>query len=57
MVTPAKGDYEHLPLTPEGRAIADTWDPAKDEAAGEQCRSYGAACVDERAGTAAHHLG
>ncbi len=42
MVTPAKGDYPRLPLTPEARAIADAWDPAKDEAAGEECRSYGA---------------
>jgi hypothetical protein len=43
MVTPAVGDYSGLPpLTPEARAIADAWDPAKDEAAGEQCRSYGA---------------
>jgi hypothetical protein len=43
MVTPAVGDYAGLPpLTPEARAIADAWDPAKDEAAGEQCRSYGA---------------
>jgi len=43
MVTPRKGDYDSLPpLTPEARAIADAWDPAKDEAAGEQCRSYGA---------------
>jgi hypothetical protein len=42
MVTPAKGDYPRLPLTPEARAIAEAWDPAKDEAAGEQCRSYGA---------------
>jgi hypothetical protein len=45
MVTPRKGDYEGVPLTPEGRAVADTWDPAKDEAAGEQCRSYGAPVV------------
>jgi hypothetical protein len=45
MVTPRKGDYAHLPLTDEGRAVADTWDPAKDEAAGEQCRSYGAAVL------------
>jgi len=45
MVTPRKGDYEGIPLTPEGRAMADTWDPAKDEAAGEQCRSYGAPAV------------
>ena len=42
MVTPANGDYPRLPLTPEARAIAEAWDPAKDEAAGEQCRSYGA---------------
>src|ERR1700748_2897663 len=42
MVTPAKGDYASLPLNPEGRKVADAWDPAKDEAAGEQCKSYGA---------------
>jgi hypothetical protein len=42
MVTPAKGDYQGIQLTPEGRKIADAWDPAKDEAAGEQCKSYGA---------------
>ena len=42
MVTPAKGDYGGVQMTPEARKIADAWDPAKDEAAGEQCRSYGA---------------
>ena len=42
MVTPANGDYPRLPLTPEARDLASAWDPAKDEAAGEQCRSYGA---------------
>jgi len=42
MVTPAKGDYASVPLNPEGRRVADGWDPAKDEAAGEQCRAYGA---------------
>ena len=42
MVTPAKGDYASVPLNVEGKRVADTWDPAKDEAAGEQCRSYGA---------------
>jgi hypothetical protein len=42
MVTPPKGDYASIPLTPEGKRVADTWDPAKDEAAGEQCRAYGA---------------
>jgi hypothetical protein len=42
MTVPPKGDYQGMPLNPEGRKLADTWDPAKDEAAGEQCRSYGA---------------
>jgi hypothetical protein len=42
MVTPAKGDYASVPLNPAGRRVADAWDPAKDEAAGEQCKSYGA---------------
>lgn len=43
MVTPPKGDYSSVPLNERGRQTADTWDPAKDEAAGEQCRAYGAA--------------
>jgi hypothetical protein len=43
MVTPKKGVYDSLPLNAEGRKVADSWDPAKDEAAGEQCRAYGAA--------------
>jgi hypothetical protein len=42
MTTPPKGDYQGVPLNAEARKIADAWDPAKDEAAGEQCRSYGA---------------
>lgn len=42
MVTPPKGVYNTLTLNAEGRRVADTWDPARDESAGEQCRSYGA---------------
>ena len=42
MVTPRKGDYQGVPLTLEAAKVADTWDPAKDEAAGLQCKSYGA---------------
>jgi hypothetical protein len=42
MVTPAKGDYVNLPMTVEAKKVADSWDPAKDEAAGAQCKSYGA---------------
>jgi hypothetical protein len=45
MITPLKGDYLGVPLNAEGRRVADSWDPAKDEVAGEQCRSYGAANV------------
>jgi len=41
--TPPKGDYASLPLSPAGRKIANNWDPARDEAAGEQCKAYGAA--------------
>jgi hypothetical protein len=45
MVTPKKGVYDSLTLNAEGRRVADTWDAARDEAAGEQCRAYGAANV------------
>lgn len=45
MVTPAKGNYLRVPITPGARKLADAWDPAKDEAAGEQCKAYGAAGV------------
>ena len=45
MITPPKGEYGNVPLNPEGRKIADAWDPAKDEAAGTQCKAYGAAGV------------
>jgi hypothetical protein len=45
MVTPKKGAYDALTLTAEGRRVGDTWDPARDEAAGEQCRAYGAAGI------------
>lgn len=45
MVTPAKGDYIGIPLTAAAQKIADAWDPAKDEAAGQQCRAYGAAGI------------
>jgi hypothetical protein len=43
MVTPRKGDYQGVPMTPEARKVADAWDPAADAAAGNQCKAYGAA--------------
>ena len=42
MVTPPRGDYVSLPINMEAKKIADAWDPAKDEAAGEACKAYGA---------------
>lgn len=47
MVTPRKGDFRGggIHVTPEGVRVANTWDPAKDEAAGEQCKGYGAVGV------------
>ena len=45
MVTPPKGDYPGVPLNADGQKAANAWDPAKDIAAGEQCRAYGAAGV------------
>ncbi len=41
MLTPAKGDYASVPLNDEGRRVADTWNLAKDEAAGLSCKPYG----------------
>ena len=45
MVTPARGDHPSVPLNAAGNALANSWDPAKDDAGGEQCRAYGAAGV------------
>jgi hypothetical protein len=42
MVTPPKGDFTSMPLNADARKIANDWDPTKDEAAGEQCKAYGA---------------
>src|SRR5262245_63357352 len=45
MMVPPKGDVTMLPVNAEGRRITNMWDPAKDEAAGEACRSYGAPAI------------
>jgi hypothetical protein len=45
MITPRKGDFQAVPLTQEGRNVANAWDPAADEAAGNQCKAYGAAAI------------
>jgi hypothetical protein len=45
MVTPAKGDYGGVPITLEALKIVNAWNPAADEAAGNQCKSYGAGAI------------
>ena len=45
MVTPLKGDAASIPTNAEARKVIDTWDPAKDEAAGLQCKAYGAPAI------------
>lgn len=42
MVTPANGDFASLPLNDEGVKVGKEWDPAKDAAAGAQCKAFGA---------------
>ena len=42
MITPPKGDIVSIPLNLQGQQAAEAWDPSKDEAAGEQCKAYGA---------------
>jgi hypothetical protein len=45
MITPQKGDYAYIPLNADGKRVADTWDPARDRAAGEECKGYGAPSI------------
>jgi hypothetical protein len=45
MLVPPKGEFAMLPLNAEARRVASLWDPAKDQASGEQCKSYGAAAI------------
>ena len=45
MRVPPKGDYASVPMTGAAIKVADSWDPARDASAGEQCRGYGAAAI------------
>ncbi len=42
MITPSRGDFPSIPINAAAQKIAEAWDPAKDEAAGEACKAYGA---------------
>ncbi len=50
MATPPKGDYQSLPLNAEARKVADSWDLARDNAAGLQCKPYGAGNIMRQPG-------
>jgi hypothetical protein len=47
MKVPDKGDVSSIPFTNDQakRAVLQAWDPAKDEAEGNQCKAYGAAAI------------
>src|SRR5262249_9131261 len=46
MLVPDKGDYVKVPLNPEGRKIADAWDPVpKIRRAVIACKWYGAGAI------------
>lgn len=45
MVTPLRGDFQSIPLNADGRRVGLAWDPAADEAAGMECKSYGAPAI------------
>ena len=45
MITPRKGDYAGVPITKEALQIVNAWDPKADEAANNQCKSYGAPAI------------
>ena len=45
MLTPMKNDFQSIPLNREGVRVGQEWDPAKDEALGLQCKSFGAAAI------------
>ena len=45
MVTPIKGDSASVPINQAAKTLMNQWDPAKDEAAGNQCKAYGAAAI------------
>jgi hypothetical protein len=45
MVTPLRGDFANIPVNAAARAVGEQWDPARDEAEGEQCKGYGALAI------------
>jgi hypothetical protein len=50
MVTPPKGDVASIPVTPEGRKVAQGWDLAADNAGGNQCKAFGVGGITRQPG-------
>jgi hypothetical protein len=45
MITPLKGDAASIPINIAAGKHVESWDPAKDEEAGLQCKAYGAPAI------------
>jgi hypothetical protein len=41
MTTPPKGDVASVPVSPEGRKVAQGWDLEADNSGGNQCKAFG----------------
>jgi hypothetical protein len=50
MVVAPKGDVGSIPVNAAGKKATAAWDPAKDAAAGETCKAYGAPGIIRRPG-------
>jgi hypothetical protein len=40
-----RGDFGYMPLNPQGRKVGTSFDPAADQASGNQCKAYGAPAI------------
>ena len=49
MITPSRGDFPSIPINLAAQKIAEAWDPAKDEAAGEAVQGVWRSRPDARA--------
>jgi hypothetical protein len=50
MTMPVRGDFASIPLNPNGRQVGLEWNPEADEAAGLECKAYGAPAIMRRPG-------
>jgi hypothetical protein len=50
MMTPRKGDFESVPLNPEGTRVANTWDLSRDNQTSVQCKAFGVGGITRQPG-------